>query len=100
MQLNASRIKVLQAQDDLVTDMLKSASKELLRISRDHLTYKKLLKTLIVQSLLRLKEPAVLLRCRKEDLQLVDLVLESARNEYANKARNQNNKNTLFVPIT
>jgi hypothetical protein len=42
----------------------------------------------------------VLLRCRKEDLQLVDLVLESARNEYANKARNQNNKNTLFVPIT
>lgn len=87
MQLNASRIKVLQAQDDLVTDMLESASKELLCISRDHPTYKKLLKTLIVQSLLRLKEPAVLLRCRKEDLQLVDLVLESARNEYADKAK-------------
>ncbi|PWZ13600.1 V-type proton ATPase subunit E [Zea mays] len=87
MQLNASRIKVLQAQDDLVTDVLESASKELLRISRDHLTYKKLLKTLIVQSLLRLKEPAVLLRCRKEDLQLVDLVLESARNEYADKEK-------------
>ncbi|ONM28335.1 V-type proton ATPase subunit E3 [Zea mays] len=87
MQLNASRIKVLQAQDDLVTDMLESARKELLCISRDHPTYKKLLKTLIVQSLLRLKEPAVLLRCRKEDLQLVDLVLESARNEYADKAK-------------
>ena len=49
MQLNASRIKVLQGQDDLVTDMLESASKELLCISRDHPTYKKLLKTLIVQ---------------------------------------------------
>ena len=46
---NASRIKVLQAQDDLVTDMLESARKELLCISRDHPTYKKLLKTLIVQ---------------------------------------------------
>ena len=49
MQLNASRIKVLQAQDDLVTDMLESARKDLLRISRDHQTYKKLLKILIVQ---------------------------------------------------
>ncbi|EES00037.1 hypothetical protein BDA96_03G015100 [Sorghum bicolor] len=86
MQLNASRIKVLQAQDDLVTDMLESARKDLLCISRDHQTYKKLLKILIVQSLLRLKEPAVLLRCRKEDLELVDSVLESASNEYADKA--------------
>ncbi|KAG2594801.1 V-type proton ATPase subunit E-like [Panicum virgatum] len=86
MQLNASRIKVLQAQDDLVTSMMESARKELLYISRGHQTYKKLLKILIVQSLLRLKEPAVLLRCRKEDLELVDSVLESARNEYAEKA--------------
>ncbi|RLM91756.1 hypothetical protein C2845_PM08G01080 [Panicum miliaceum] len=86
MQLNASRIKVLQAQDDLVTNMMESARKELLYISQDHQTYKKLLKLLIVQSLLRLKEPAVLLRCRKEDLELVDSVLESARNEYAEKA--------------
>ena len=49
MQLNASRIKVLQAQDDLVTNMMESARKELLYISRDHQTYKKLLKILIVQ---------------------------------------------------
>ncbi|XP_062189609.1 V-type proton ATPase subunit E-like [Phragmites australis] len=86
MQLNASRIKVLQAQDDLVTNMMEAARKELLYISRDHQTYKKLLRILIVQSLLRLKEPAVVLRCRKEDLELVDSVLESTRNEYAEKA--------------
>ncbi|XP_062225863.1 V-type proton ATPase subunit E-like [Phragmites australis] len=85
MQLNASRIKVLQAQDDLVTNMMEATRKELLYISRDHQTYKKLLRILIVQSLLRLKEPAVVLRCRKEDLELVDSVLESARNEYAEK---------------
>jgi V-type H+-transporting ATPase subunit E len=35
---------------------------------------------------MRLKEPAVVLRCRKEDLELVDSVLQSARNEYAQKA--------------
>ncbi|CAN1254229.1 V-type proton ATPase subunit E [Linum perenne] len=39
------------------------------------------------QSLLRLKEPAVLLRCRKEDVHLVDSVLHSAKEEYAKKAK-------------
>ncbi|TVU22944.1 hypothetical protein EJB05_32665, partial [Eragrostis curvula] len=86
MQLNASRIKVLQAQDDLVTNMMEATRKELLYTSRDHQAYKRLLRILIVQSLLRLKEPAVVLRCRKEDLELVDSVLESARNEYAERA--------------
>ncbi|KAJ1405948.1 V-type ATPase subunit E [Sesbania bispinosa] len=86
MQLNASRIKVLQAQDDVVNSMKDAASKELLNVSHHHHTYKHLLKDLIVQSLLRLKEPSVLLRCRKHDLHLVEHVLDSAAQEYADKA--------------
>ncbi|XP_072971219.1 V-type proton ATPase subunit E-like [Typha angustifolia] len=86
MQLNASRIKVLQAQDDLVSSMKEAAGKELLHVSNHHHTYKNLLKELIVQSLLRLKEPAVLLRCREDDVHLVESVLHSAKNEYAEKA--------------
>ncbi|CAL4974936.1 unnamed protein product [Urochloa decumbens] len=49
MQLNASRIKVLQAQDDLVNKMKEDAMKELLRVSDNHHEYKNLLKELIVQ---------------------------------------------------
>jgi hypothetical protein len=49
MQLNASRIEVLQAQDDLVKSMMESARKELLYLSQDHQSYKKLLRILIVQ---------------------------------------------------
>ena len=49
MQLNASRLKVLQAQDDLVNSMKESASKELLNIGGDQHNYEKLLKDLIVQ---------------------------------------------------
>ncbi|KAJ8436585.1 hypothetical protein Cgig2_031526 [Carnegiea gigantea] len=100
MQLNASRIKVLQAQDDLVNEMKEAAAKELLRVSGhhhhfvgelvdkifDHNHYKNLLKELIVQSLLRLKEPSVLLRCREEDVDLVEDVLHSAKKIYAEKA--------------
>lgn len=49
MQLNASRIKVLQAQDDLVNKMKDDAMKELLRVSQNHHEYKNLLKDLVVQ---------------------------------------------------
>nr|Q41396.1 RecName: Full=V-type proton ATPase subunit E; Short=V-ATPase subunit E; AltName: Full=Vacuolar proton pump subunit E [Spinacia oleracea]CAA65581.1 vacuolar H(+)-ATPase [Spinacia oleracea] len=86
MQLNASRIKVLQAQDDLVNSMKEEAAKELLRVSGDHHHYKRLLKELVVQSLLRLREPGVLLRCREDDVHLVEHVLNSAKEEYAEKA--------------
>ncbi|KAG6735923.1 hypothetical protein POTOM_045229 [Populus tomentosa] len=86
VQLNASRIKVLQAQDDMVNSMKDGAGKELLNVSQNHHHYKNLLKDLIVQSLLRLKEPAVLLRCRKDDHNLVESVLHSAKEEYAKKA--------------
>lgn len=48
MQLNASRIKVLQAQDD-ITSMKEAAGKELVRVSEDKKAYKKLMKDLIVQ---------------------------------------------------
>ncbi|KAG7017851.1 V-type proton ATPase subunit E, partial [Cucurbita argyrosperma subsp. argyrosperma] len=87
MQLNASRIKVLQAQDDVVNSMKEAASKELLNVSQNEHVYKNLLKDLIVQSLLRLKEPAVLLRCRESDVHLVESVLRSAAVEYAEKVK-------------
>ncbi|EPS61266.1 hypothetical protein M569_13533, partial [Genlisea aurea] len=85
-QLNASRLKVLQAQDDLVNSMKEAASKELLHVSHHHHSYEHLLKDLIVQGLLRLKEPSVLLRCRHQDLHFVESVLHKAKEEYAHKA--------------
>lgn len=44
----------------------------------------------LFQSLLRLKEPSVLLRCRKVDSALVQSVLEEAKMEYAKKANVRN----------
>ncbi|KAI8569719.1 hypothetical protein RHMOL_Rhmol02G0299100 [Rhododendron molle] len=63
MLLNASRIKVLQAQDDVVNSMKDAAAKELL-----------------------LKESAVLLCCPKGDVDSVEHVLDCAKEEYAVKA--------------
>ncbi|XP_042481709.1 V-type proton ATPase subunit E1-like [Macadamia integrifolia] len=48
---------------------------------------KQLLKELIVQCLLRLKEPLVLLTCREVDRKLVESVLDEAKQEYVEKAK-------------
>ncbi|XP_060202790.1 V-type proton ATPase subunit E2-like [Lycium barbarum] len=102
MQLNASRIKVLQAQDDVVNGMKESARKTLLKISGEKNNYKKLLKGLIVQSLLRLKEPSVLLRCREMDVSVVKSVVEDAKKEYIEKAKvrspNITIDNNVYLP--
>ncbi|XP_066363540.1 V-type proton ATPase subunit E-like [Miscanthus floridulus] len=86
-ELNAARIKLLQAQDDVVTGMKESAGDALLRVTKDANAYKRVLKGLIVQSLLRLREPALVLRCREADRSLVEAVLEVAKKEYAEKAK-------------
>eukprot|EP00270_Netrium_digitus_P006181 TRINITY_DN1847_c0_g1_i1.p1 TRINITY_DN1847_c0_g1~~TRINITY_DN1847_c0_g1_i1.p1 ORF type:complete len:248 (+),score=69.05 TRINITY_DN1847_c0_g1_i1:67-744(+) len=86
-QLNASRLKVLQAQDELVKKMKEEAETELLRISSDSSSddYKDLLRDLIAQGLFRLKETEVRLRCREVDLDAVKEVLENAIQVYINK---------------
>ncbi|KAL5230681.1 hypothetical protein ABZP36_029457 [Zizania latifolia] len=87
-QLNAARIKVLQAQDVVVVEMKEDAgNKALLRVTKDANAYRKVLRGLIVQSLLRLREPSVVLRCREADRGHVELVLDAAKKEYAEKAK-------------
>ncbi|CAN0880034.1 Probable acetyltransferase TAP2 [Linum grandiflorum] len=86
-QLNASRIKVLQAQDDIVNAVKESAAKKLSKMSSDKSAYKALLKSLIVEGLLRLKERSVLLRCREADRVLVESVLEEAKKEFSDKLK-------------
>jgi V-type H+-transporting ATPase subunit E len=40
-----------------------------------------------IQSLLRMREPSLVLRCREADRGLVEAVLEVAKKEYAEKAK-------------
>ncbi|KAH7866641.1 hypothetical protein Vadar_023100 [Vaccinium darrowii] len=92
MQLNASRIKILQAQDDLVNAMKDSACKELLLVSKKKNPHKKLLKALIVEILS--VEPLGLKTCLLQSVEFIKVegavnesVLEDAKREYAEKAQ-------------
>nr|KYP68269.1 V-type proton ATPase subunit E2 [Cajanus cajan] len=101
-QLNASRIKVLQAQDDAINSMKDAARKALLRVSNDKKVYRKLIKDMIVQGLLRLREPSVLIRCREGDRKIVESLLEEVKKEYTEKSKVQAPNITLddrvFLP--
>ncbi|EFJ17636.1 hypothetical protein SELMODRAFT_271490 [Selaginella moellendorffii] len=101
-QLNASRLKILQAQDDLVREMKDAAMKQLQNTSNNQGAYKQLLKDLIVQALIRLKEPAVQIRCRESDRHLVESVVDSAKDEYTSKTKLQLSEvmvdNRKFLP--
>ncbi|CAI5939709.1 unnamed protein product [Closterium sp. NIES-65] len=81
-QLNASRLKVLQAQDSIVKEMKAAAEKELLKVSSDTKKYTELLKDVIAQGLVRLNESAVQLRCREADVSAVKAALPGAIQEY------------------
>ncbi|XP_027911695.1 V-type proton ATPase subunit E2-like [Vigna unguiculata] len=94
-QLNASRIKVLQAQDDAVNSMKDAARTALSDISNDKKVYRKLVKDMMIQGLLRLREPSVLIRCRESDRKLVESLVEEAKKEYSEKASVQAPKITL-----
>lgn len=101
-QLNASRIKVLQAQDDAINSMKDAARKALLRVSNDKKVYRKLIKDMIVQGLLRLREVSVLIRCREGDRKIVESLLEEVKKEYTEKSKVQAPNITLddrvFLP--
>ncbi|RYR69766.1 hypothetical protein Ahy_A03g016319 [Arachis hypogaea] len=89
MQLNASRIKVLQAQDDTVNSMKEASRKALSRLANDKKVYRKLLRDLILQGLVRMREPSVIIRCRESDKKIIESLIEECKKDYMDKMRLQ-----------
>eukprot|EP00898_Chlorokybus_atmophyticus_P009076 jgi/Chlat1/916/Chrsp108S01354 len=85
-QLNAARLKVLQARDDSIQKIKEDVAAKLIAISSGP-QYKNLLRSLISQGLAKLGEKEVLVRCREMDVQLVKEVLKSAAEDYAKSAK-------------
>lgn len=70
-QLNASRLKILQAQEDAVQSILSEAHAKLVALSSDKAAYSKLLQALLEEAVGKLGDSKVLVRCRKVDLDTV-----------------------------
>lgn len=84
-QLNASRIKVLQAREDAVQSVLEEAQAKLSEYTKDKKQYEALLTDLLVQSLQKLKQPATIVKGREVDKDLIKGIIEPARKAYTQK---------------
>ena len=84
-QLNESRLKILQAQDDAVRAMQGDAQSKLGALSKKPSIYTDLLKGLLSESLYKLGESNAKVRCRKSDAGLVQSIIPQVTAEFPEK---------------
>ncbi|KAI1301934.1 V-type proton ATPase subunit E [Halotydeus destructor] len=80
--LNQARLKVLKAREEHITTILEEAQKKLDEVTKDRAVYEKVIQKLVSQGLFQLLEPQVIIRCRQQDVDTVQSVLESAHEDY------------------
>uniref|UniRef100_A0A8C1CFX9 ATPase H+ transporting V1 subunit E1a n=1 Tax=Cyprinus carpio carpio TaxID=630221 RepID=A0A8C1CFX9_CYPCA len=74
--MNQARLKVLKARDDMVKDLLNEAQQRLANIAKNPNEYPTLLEGLVLQGFYQLLEPKVIVRCRKEDVAMVQAAVK------------------------
>ncbi|CAM4563115.1 unnamed protein product [Leuciscus chuanchicus] len=74
--MNQARLKVLKARDDMISDLLNDARQRLANVARDPSRYAALMDGLILQGFYQLLEPKVNIRCRKQDVGIVQAAVQ------------------------
>ena len=72
----------MKQREELIRNVLEEARQKLAEVTKDADLYKKVMKKLISQSVFRLVEPEVVICCRKQDLTLIESLLDSVKKEY------------------
>jgi len=86
--LNQSRLQFLKMQDDHIQKVLDEAREKLGEVVQDKGKYKQVLQGLLTQCLFQLLEPVALIRCRREDLELIKEVKDASLKVYREKTKN------------
>jgi len=84
---NQARLKVLKAREEHIKNVLEEARHKLLEVTKDPNLYQKVLQKLIAQGLFQLLEKEVIIRCRQQDVRLVQSALSGALQEYKDATR-------------
>ncbi|KAM6946291.1 V-type proton ATPase subunit E 1a [Aplochiton taeniatus] len=75
--LNQARLKVLKSRDDMIAELLDEARSRLADIAKDPSRYSTLLEGLVLQGFYQLLEPKVTVRCREQDVALVQAAIDT-----------------------
>lgn len=81
--INKARLKKISARDQVLNEVQQQSAQKLATISNDKQKYTQLIIDLIVQGLLRLIEPAVIVKCREIDKDIVESCLDPAAKKYS-----------------
>ncbi|UJR24726.1 hypothetical protein I4U23_006100 [Adineta vaga] len=79
---NASRLSILKARDDYVQTLKEEARKQLSMLTQEQSKYTTILANLIAQGLFLLMEKDVTIRCRRNDVELVQRLVPDVINRY------------------
>uniref|UniRef100_A0A672RJL6 V-type proton ATPase subunit E 1-like n=1 Tax=Sinocyclocheilus grahami TaxID=75366 RepID=A0A672RJL6_SINGR len=74
--MNQARLKVLKARDDMISDLLNDARQRLANVARDPSRYAALMDGLVLQGFYQFLEPKVTIRCRKQDVGIVQAAVQ------------------------
>ena len=85
--LNQARLRVLKAQEEHVQNVLDEARAQLKELRNDKAKYEEVMRKLILQGLYQLLEPTVMVRCRQDDLALVDSLIPKLQETYRKEAK-------------
>lgn len=75
-------LQVLKVREDHVGSVLDEARFRLGEVTKDQSKYREILLTLIIQGLYQIMEPQTLVKCRKQDVGMVEELLPRAAEEY------------------
>ncbi|XP_029951544.1 V-type proton ATPase subunit E 1-like [Salarias fasciatus] len=76
--MNQARLKVLKARDDMIKELLNDARQRLAEVAQDPAEYSTLLEGLVLQGFYRLLEPKVTIRCRQQDVDVVQAAVDKS----------------------
>jgi len=79
---NQARLKALKAREEHIKNVLEEARHKLMDVTKDPNLYQNVLEKLIAQGLFQLLEPELVIRCRQQDVRLVQNVMNDAIQEY------------------
>ncbi|KAJ8269080.1 hypothetical protein COCON_G00116870 [Conger conger] len=86
--MNQARLKVLKARDDMISDLLNEARQRLAKVANDPTRYQGLMDGLILQGFYQLLEPKVTIRCRKQDVAMVQAAIQKNTPIYQASVKN------------
>ena len=89
--VNKSRLRILQARQEAVTNVLADARKKMSSLVSDRAKYAKILQALLVQGFFRLMDTDVAVQCKKTDVDAVKAVLEAAKSDFKKQTKMQLN---------